>query len=207
MILSKISAYSVILPLLVGAITFKKLSPTLRKLWVLVILYAAHESIALLLSAERINNMPVFHSHTWIETSFVTWIYADLLKGRMRTIMWVLFGLFLGFSLVNSVFLESIWEFNSKQRYIAGIVLIIYTMMYFVEMLRSLNEERIERHMYFWMNGAYLIYFAGTLFLFIMTKEILSTESNSFWDLHSILNILLNLGLAVTLWMGARKST
>ncbi|MFT5777351.1 MAG: hypothetical protein ACI837_000283 [Crocinitomicaceae bacterium] len=205
MILDNISALSILLPALVAGITFYWQTKTLRKLSVFVFATLILEISAAILSSYHTNNMWIFHLYTLLEVVFIAWIYNDLSNNRNTKIVNVLLVVFIMFSAVNIICIESLKEFNSYQRFIGGVTIIIYALIYFVQLFKEAKIERLERHAYFWLNSAFLIYFAGTLFLFILTENILADDSHNYWNLHAILNISLNLGYTATLWMGVKK--
>jgi hypothetical protein len=203
--LAKLSAISVALPCIVAGVTFYWQNKTLRKLSVFIFATLSLEMAAIACSYYHQNNMWIFHIYTLLEVVFAALIYHDILNDWKRKLVIALLIVFLVFSLLNIIFFERLEEFNTNQRFLGGITIIIYSLIYFVQIFKEANIDRIERHAYFWLNSSYLIYFAGTLFLFILTKNILAVEASNYWNLHSVLNILLNLGYTITLWMGARK--
>ncbi len=79
-------------------------------------------------------------------------------------------------------------------------------LLYFIKLFVDAKIQRIEGDHYFWFSSTLLIYTAGTLFLFILGKEVQTEDNYMYWDLHSVLNILLNTGFTITLWMGTRIS-
>lgn len=152
------------------------------------------------------NNLYLFHMFTYFEAILYALIFIDLLKGSQKNVVRILLVCFLIFSVINSALWESFIVFNSNQRYLGGVFIIVYICLYFIQIFNEAKIQKIESDPYFWMTAILLIYTAGTLFLFILADEILTAKNNALWDLHSVLNILLNLGFTLTIWMGARKS-
>ena len=66
--------------------------------------------------------------------------------------------------------------------------------------------EQIEKESLFILASIWLIYYAGTLFVFILADQILTDDQLHLWSFHSIINIILNIGYLTVLWMGIRKS-
>lgn len=206
--LSHFSAYSIALPTIIGIITFRKNNSTLRKLSVLVFFTAFAELVTTVMFSYSMNNLFAFHLHTIVEMTILSLIFLDLFKGKFRPKLATL--VILGFwiyTIVNVIFFEPLSVFNANQRYVAGIIIILYSLMYYQQMFQELSVERIETHPYFWLCSSLFIYFAGTLFLFILIAskhaQAGSTDSE-LWNLRSILNINLNLGYSITLWMGKK---
>lgn len=113
--------------------------------------------------------------------------------------------IFLFYSFLNISFWESLDEFNSNQRYVGGITVISLCLMYFIKLFIDAKIERVEEDHLFWLSAIVLIYTAGTLFLFILGKQVHTEDNEMYWDLHSVLNIILNIGFTITLWMGTKK--
>lgn len=206
--LGTISAYSIILPTIVGVYTFKRNNGTLRKLSVLIFFSAIAELVASIMYNYNMNNLFAFHLHTFVEMTVLSLIFRDIYNGnfkpKLTTVVLILFWIF---SIINIFFFDHLDQFNANQRYVAGIIIIIFSLLYYQQMFQELKVERIETHPYFWLCSSLFIYFAGTLFLFILiaSKEILvGSNSYAFWNLHSTLNINLNLGYSITLWMGKK---
>ena len=204
--LSDISALSILLPLVVGLITIYRQDKTLKKLSVFILVTAVGEVIASLYVYFGENNMFLFHTYSYIEIFAYSIIFMDLQKGWLRKTIPILAGIFVIFSIVNISLWESLKVFNSNQRFVGNILIIIITLLYFVKVFNEATVQKIERDHFFWFSSILLIYTTGTLFLFILGKQVHTKGNSVYWDLHSVLNILLNLGFALTLWLGTRKS-
>lgn len=124
----------------------------------------------------------------------------------MKKVIFILASAYLIFSLVNISLWESLSEFNANQRYVGGIAIIGMSLLYFNKIFVDATIQRIEKEHYFWFSSILLIYTAGTLFLFILGKEVHTEANRIYWDLHSVLNVILNIGFTLTLWMGTRTS-
>ena len=189
-----ISACSIIAPILIGAIYFKSLSFALRILLVFVVITGAFELLTAILSINGINNLLFFHAYVYFEFIAVASIFFftyDSVFWRSVSVLFVV--VFILFSLINSLFLEPIDMFNSYQRYAEGLLVIIMCAGYYISLLRRPIHRYLEKQPMFWLTSGWLIYFAGTLYLFLFSKELLAMNSYHFWQIHAILNIGLNI--------------
>lgn len=200
-----LSGISLVLPLILSLINFNKVDKTLKKLSVFIFIFVPIEIFAFYLMFEGKNNLYLFHIFTYVEGIFYALIFYDILKGKMKKLIPYLFFTFLVFSIINSIYWEPLVIFNSNQRSVGGVIILIYVMGYFAQIFHEAKIQKIEQDAYFFMCSSILIYTAGTLFLFILANQVLTEENNAYWDLHSVLNILLNIGFTITLWMGTRK--
>ncbi len=200
------------MPTIIGIAVFTRQKiRAFKKLSVLIFFTFIFQIIAFSIGLSGTNNMWLFHLHTWVETTLLSFIFIEILTSWRKRMTQILIISFFIFSIINIAQLESLLEFNSNQRYIAGVGIIIWILMFYFQLFQEAKIERLEHSPYFILNSSLLIYFTGTLFLFIFGKYVI-TEHNpeqvtDYWHLHSTFNILLNIGYTFTLWMGVKKST
>ncbi|MDG1428595.1 MAG: hypothetical protein P8P87_06885 [Crocinitomicaceae bacterium] len=207
----ELSGLSIILPTITGAIAYDKLNGALRKLSAIIFFTVTFQPLAYELGRNGINNMWLFHIHTWVETTILSLIFIEILNSWRRLFAQLTLVTFLLFSIYNLIKFEHIFEFNSNQHFVAGITLLLLILSFYFQLFVEAKVENLEKHPYFILNSSLLIYFAGTLFLFIFGKyavmEYVPSDSANYWHLHSAFNIILNLGYTLTLWMGVKKLT
>lgn len=206
--LDSISALSIVFPTIVGLFSLGKLNNrALRTLSALIFFTAIMEVTGSIFAAYGWNNMPYFHLFTYIEFALIFLIYYSLLKDLWQRIVLISVALFFGiFSIFNLLYLESILEFNSNQRYVEGFIIMIMCVLFFLNLLRRAEFIKLETYPYFWLTSGFLTYFAGTLIVFYLVKRLEDDSADFYWGVHGILNILLNVCYAMTLWMGRRVS-
>jgi len=200
-----ISACSIIAPILVGAIYFKSLSFALRILFVFALITGLMELSASIMSAKNMNNLVFFHAHVYIEFIAITAIFFFSYDSVFwRGVALFFLGTFLVFSIFNAFYFEKIDLFNSNQRYAEGLMVITMVMGYYISLLRRPIHRYLEKQPMFWLVSGWLIYFAGTLYLFVFSKELLAMDSFHFWEIHALLNIGLNI-IYVVAFLKERK--
>lgn len=207
MSICKISVLSILLPLSIGVITFVRQESALRKLCLFVLFSALTEVVSSMYANRGWNNVLVSHIYAFGQVILFAWIFYFLVHGIKKKLILTLLVSFIVFSIVNEIFWEDFRTFNSNQRYFAGITMILYCSIYFAQIFQDTKIVRVELDPYFWMSASLLIYVAGTLFLFVMTKELMKSENNATWDINCSLNTLQNIGFTIALWMGTRKSS
>lgn len=146
-----------------------------------------------IMSARNMNNLVFFHAHVYIEFIAITAIFFFSYDSVFwRVVSLTFLGVFLVFSIFNSFYLEKTDLFNSNQRYAEGLLIIIMCIGYYISLLKRPIHRYLEQQPMFWLASGWLIYFAGTLYLFLFSKELLAVDSFHFWEIHAILNIGLN---------------
>lgn len=201
-----ISALSILIPLISATLTYNKQNKTLKRLSVFILFSVFTESVALYYGYNGWNNMAISHLYAFIQVPLLAWIFSSFIGGLQNKIILFSTISYLLFSIINLIFWEDLDVFNSNQRYFAAVVIIMFCSFYFIQVFVQASVVNIELESNFWMSAAILIYTAGTLFLFILKSELMEEGSNDYWYVNGILNIILNIGLTVSLWVGTRKS-
>jgi hypothetical protein len=159
---------------------------------------------------ETKNNLPIFHSYSYLEYGVVAFIFykkAKILTWRKTILALSIF--YYAFSIINVLNWESIWEFNSNQRFVEAILIFIVLVGFFVQLLRNVEDVYFERNPYFWLSTGYFIYFAGTLFVFLFEKKFteyaIAMPKEEYIDyhgyIHGVIFILLILHYSMFLWL------
>lgn len=188
-----ISAWSILAPIIVGAIGYRAFSFNIRFLFLFICLTGVLELISGILMHYQMNNLLLFHIHVYLEFIFITLIFFFVYDSVLwRAVSLIFLGIFLVYSIINNVFYEGLEIFNSRQRYVEGLMLIVMCAGYFISLMRRPIHRYLEKQPMFWLVSGWLIYFAGTLYLFLFSNELMAEEKFQFWEVHSVLNIGLN---------------
>lgn len=107
------------------------------------------------------------------------------------------FGLFTVYSVL---FIETISEFNAVQRWVEMVLLIQIILLYLRELSMLRSSVQMKKNPFFWLSVGYLIYFTGTIYLFVNQKYFLEHGQTQYWIIHGIFNIFLNAVFTVVLW-------
>lgn len=198
--LDLISAISIIAPALVGAIFYSRLVDFAQKLFWFVIFIVIIELSAGILSVLKLNNMFIFHIYTFGEVLFICLIYRSLMRSAVHRRM-ILHGfvIFQTISIINLLFFDEITHFNSSQRYVE--MLIIYTILstFAIQATKEKFREPLSKDPAFILTIGFMVYFLGTLGLFILADKMFTSGNDSYWILHGIFNISLNTVYTVVL--------
>jgi hypothetical protein len=201
-----ISTFSIIAPVVIGAIFYFKLHRTLKVLCWLLFATLILEGAGVWLFELKINNLFIFHLYSYIEFGLITLIYYQLSTNQMwKRLMIVIFVLFLLYSGIVLLFYQGLDSFNSLQRNAEGVILMVYFFTFIRDYSLFGSRKRALFKSFFWLTYGYFIYFAGTLFLFVFANEILSDRMNDYWIIHGIFNIFLNITYAVVLISSLRS--
>lgn len=193
--INDIATFSFLVPITVGARNFFSLDNKSRLLFLYLCVSLVLDLYAWYLSSNSINTMPLFHLHSFIEFTAITiFFYLAIDKKRIKRLVLTSILTFFFLSVLNLVLLESLSVFNSNQRYVECVILCF---VFFQFLMNSINVELSLRILI----AAFLIYFVGTLLVFILSKELfLGSTMKYVWWIHAVLNIGLNISIAYFLF-------
>lgn len=205
-----------VINVLLYLIYFKRLSFGIKVLGLFLMVDVLTEILADLFSRQHINNMPLLHVYTLLEFIALSIFYKVLFK------RWIFFQKWFGYWLAliglllvgNSLFLEPIVGFNSNSKTLVQSIMIGYAVLYF---FRSFGKEDFTQPnplALALINSGVLIYYSGTLFVFMFSKA-LNEPGNAaavdvqvvFWLLNGFLFLFFQLLILAALWKITRVQT
>lgn len=151
--------------------------------------------------------MFLFHIHTFAEFYLLSLFYFRILKTIPFRITIQIFSI--SFMVISAICLwkgNSIYEFNSIQRYVEMLLLTIILFSYLYERTHSQRSKPLGNDPYLWLTIGYIVYFFGTLLLFVLRDQVITDPNFDYWIIHGIFNIFLNGILTFVLWNGRVKS-
>ncbi|WP_103864391.1 hypothetical protein [Aquimarina sp. I32.4] len=194
-ILGNLSSFIVIIPLLLSITKFKSLNTIQIRLLHLLILVFIVESISNILWRKKINNLPVYHFFTVIQFLLIINIYREVLSYIYSKSFFIIIGIgFIIFAIINTVFLQNLYTFNSNATTVLGVLVVFFSLSYFYVLLKEAKYSPLENNPMFWINSGFLIYFSSSLILFYINNSMFkgSTEASYLvWGLHAVVNIVL----------------
>ena len=205
-----LSALSVVFPLGVSIRRHQGYDSLGRGLSAFFYLSALFDLAGVITFYNKVNNLPLFHLFTLIELLFFGWLYqrafTNVLLKRIVAVLTVLLGIF---TVGDSLFLESIWTFNSISATVESVYLIVLSLLLFRQLLLQNEVMFLDRHPLFWLNSGVLLYFAGNLFVFMLQHVIAGSAQKGYvyGIVHSAINILANLLFGIALLCRPRLPT
>jgi len=136
-----------------------------------------------------INTPQTFYMITNI--TLVTIIYFKLFRRKPLDWLWIAVPFFL-LAVANTAFIQKD-KINTITLVIQSFIILIYTLVYFYRLMVELPAQHIHHVPMFWFNSAFLIFHAGTFFLFVFTDYIVHVMKNNmitYWSFHNALSII-----------------
>jgi hypothetical protein len=97
-------------------------------------------------------------------------------------------------------------SFDSLPASIEAILIVAYSIFYLFDQMNKPQVMFIYQEPTFWFIVAFIIYFSGTLFLFIQASHLDREIRDNFWKINLFLNIAKNILFAVAFSTKKSKS-
>lgn len=205
--LTDISMYSIGLPVLLGFIRFRYWNSVQR--WIAGLVLASLLGEVLVRGMAHLfgNNLILLHGFTLVQFVLLIFIFEKGLKPLLPQLFFrglILF--FLIFTLTDLLFLNGLQQFNSFSRPLASFIIIFFALSFFYKTLTELKIKHLEQSPLFWISIGCLLYFSGSLFIFIFTNYVRNSNEVllTLWGIHALFNILLNSSYTIALWVKPR---
>lgn len=194
---------------MIGLVRYKTLDSARRLIWWLMLCSLVSNIVQITLALQRVPNLFIAHFYVLIEFVLLTLIYLQALNKSLSA-WWVRILLvgFVVFSLVNAFYIQGLSANNSYQRTLETVIVIAWILFYFYKTLQELKVQKIELEPMFWFSGGALIYFAGTLFIYIFSNYLLRYSKSlavAIWAAHAFFLILFYISTSIALWINPKK--
>ena len=159
-------------------------------------------------------NLPLLHLYTFGECLIFSLFYRQILDNASvfkRYFGWILSAALL-LVVLNTVFLQGIFEFNSYAKTMVQVLIILYALDYAFRFSDWENPDFVKNESLRLINAAVLIYYCGSLFVFMSSQfELQMGEGiRILWKINSLLNLIFQIMVLIALWkaiFSPRKSS
>ncbi len=154
------------------------------------------------------NTLPMLHLYTLLEFTVVGLFYnayfGDFFNKKFVPFIIISFIIF---AIINAFFIQNLYEFNTYASGIEGILVIGLSLLCFYKMLIELDTRTPTKQPTFWINSGFLFYFAGNLFVFILSNFIKGDNYllSLAWGMHAFLMLVLHIFIGIGLWHSHRR--
>lgn len=195
-----LSTFSILLPLLLGAVFFRYLATPLRVLYILVVLATMLETWVIILNLKGLNNLFLFNYYTLIEFAFISGVFTIIFQIKRNRVLIAVISTLVMTYMMYSLFTNDLNEIDSQNRIIESSVIIVYSLLFIAVALNKFKAPYLEMNTYFVLISGWLIYFVGTIFVFLLSNHLDESNFMPSWSIHSVLNIFLNIIYASVIW-------
>ncbi len=207
-LLSILSVFSPIIPLAIGTFYFSRLKKDGKILTGLMLISLIVQVLAWILSINRTNNQFLYHIYTPVEFIIFCTVYRIYLSDWINKNIFNILSIgFIALSLLNTLFYQPYYTFNSLTSFAENMLLIMMAILFFYRALDTYKVESVEKSAPFWFNTSVLLYYSASL-LILGFMQVISLASEStvryLFSIHSVLNILHYFLFAISLWINRK---
>lgn len=146
-------------------------------------------------------NFNIFNWFLLIETIFLYYFFFNVLSSRLAGIIISIFTL--GFLVI---WLRLFIKVGAKAYLDIGVTfenisIIILSILYFYEQVNKPDSHLFYNQPDFWVVAAYLVYSAGTFFLFLYIDVLQRHDQPKYYVLHDIFKVLKSILLCIAMFM------
>lgn len=157
----------------------------------------------------HIKNLYILHIYTIIEFNIIALFYSRFFNGfYARWLVPAMMVSFTTLAILNTIFLQHLSDSNAYVRGLESLLIIALALLCFYKILSELLTKRLEKDPVFWINTGFLLYFAGNLFLFILSNALLKQPNQHLgymaWGVHALLMALMHVFIGIGLWLSPK---
>lgn len=195
-IFTKVSQYSVLLPIIAGIIHYKKLTPIFRILLYFFV-YSLCTEIASSWTKELFgttNNMPIARIFILVEFLVFSAVYLMHLQNSLPWKIIIIVNLIIGTAVAfaDAFYINDIRSWPNVSWPYSAVSIVVYSLAYFYFLFRDQTlYSRIDPM--FWVNSGAMVYFANSAYYFMQKSHLIHNDpeaSTVGWYIHAVFNIV-----------------
>lgn len=194
---------SILIPIIIGISRLGRMPAYAKCLLIYLAISAIVNTTAIILTWNQVHNLWLLHIYTILE-SFLLLYYFKLIiiNKNVNLIIRILLWAFPVFCIINFLFLQSLYNFNTYARPVEAIMFITLCAVYWWQENKEDSEKSWGNIPNNWIVTGLMLYFAGVFFLFLLAKYIMTGVANRkawnlVWDTHATLVLIMYLLMAV----------
>lgn len=195
--------------LVFGLIKLKRLNKPLKLLLILIILVWCSEITSRWISIQFKSSLPVYHFLIPLQFMLYLFLYMHILNLKASSLFFLKILLIAGlfFSIVNSLFFQTLFLFPSNSLFLLSIFLVTCSLIHFLRMLRNPLNHSPLRDSFFWFSAGNLVFYCLTFFIFGFFNPLLKLAGHLPAWANSIIfsaNLLLYGSYFMSFWFGGK---
>jgi len=152
----------------IGIALYRKFPREIKTLFYFVALGVLTETFARLFMHFIMKNaMPIGHFYFPIAFLLAGWFYIQVLNDFIKPLyIAIIIAMFEVYSVINSIFIQSLFEFASLVGSIGSMLIFMFAVAYFIKVMSEAKITKLAREPLIWINTAFLIYYTVNFFYF-----------------------------------------
>jgi hypothetical protein len=212
---SFINTYSFVPTLLLAIYTifvYKKLPAELKTFSWFIFLSGVIELVSRIYWFYNENNMPLLHLYVAGGFVCLALFYKSVLKNMINEkIISIALIAFLVFTVINSLFVQTIYTFNSNALTVEAIIIVVLSLSTYIFMMNDIVKKNLVTLVksVSWINSGLFIYYASSLLIFhygnLITLFAPTYLVKYVWVLHSFFSTIMYCCFFAGLWNRPRN--
>ncbi|MDO3643810.1 hypothetical protein [Mucilaginibacter sp. L3T2-6] len=206
--LTLLSVVSGLFPVLAALLNYKHLDKVLKLATAFFLMNVLSDLLQVLTLVLRTkNNQPILHANIILSVLFLIGIYYySFVFIRLKRFV-LSTGLVAVLALIYClIYINGIWDYPSSANTVLSLLTILFSIIYFVQLLNQQEFVHIERLGFFWINSGLLFYFSVNIFLFMLFKRMIANHLQEYYMIHNVTNIIANILFSVGMLCKPQKS-
>jgi hypothetical protein len=211
-IIAHASSLSVAIPLAVYFARFRQHNKPARIISLLLFIATACDLAGYLLFRAQKSTAVVFNIYYTLMFLVLSWFYYEIIfreKFKLATLLGLAVYV-LSFVLIT-FYVQDFFFYQNLIWIIGGIIMVLYSITYFVNSLSALPNTYLFDDGTTWINTGILFYFSFSLFLFSMGDYLFNRQDPQvtllLWSTHNVNNIIKNALFAIGLSVVHKRSS
>lgn len=198
-----------LIPVCIGLLHYRKLKPSAKNIVWLAFVSFVFDIVGRVLWWNKIPNLFVGNMYAIIEFAIISFIYKFEFKSFIPK-YWLetVVGVTVCFFLYNLLWGQGFFFNNTLSKTIESVLLILFSLLYFHKTIKELKITRLEATPMFWFNSGVLLYFSGSLFIFIFSNYLLTYSKElgiQIWAIHAFFMMLFYFTISIALWVNHKN--
>jgi hypothetical protein len=181
-----------------AARVYQRLGKELRTFAWLLFLSGIIQVISLVCWFNKINNFPLLHLYTPLSFISMAAFYVQVLQGFIKPrVIWGVAIAFTCYTLLNSLFVQGIFSFNSYALTVQAVLVVIVTLSAYMLFLQKATKASRGQLMksFHWINSGLFIYYSSSLLIFnlggLFARYFSPEMIRYIWVVHDFFSVIM----------------
>lgn len=208
-IIAHASSLSVLIPIAVYLTRFRHHSRPGHIIGILLFIAAVCDLAGFLMFRAQLSTAVVFNIYyTLMFLVLCRFYYEIIFRDKFRIAILLGISVYVISFVLITFYVQDFMNYQNLIWIIGGIIMIVYSVTYFVNSLSAIQNTHVFDNSTTWINTGVLFYFSFSLFLFSMGDYLFNKQDPQvtllLWSTHNVNNIIKNILFAIGLSINLR---
>jgi hypothetical protein len=200
---------SIFIPTIIGFFTYVNMGRPLRILYIYTVFSSIIGFIVSLMSMNTINNIYLVNINTVIGYIFLSSVYFNAFKFKIKRLFWIHITsilLVVLFYLYKAI--GDIWQYNNELNFLVSFFLIFLSVVYLISEFRKADPGPFSKQLILISFGVFMYYSSSFLIVFVGSTNASMPEMQTIiiYLIHSIFYLIFVITLTIAFWLCRKPS-